>query len=110
MTSSKRSRTLLAVLPLLLLAGGSPDYKDRPCLNRTITIAGTDQGEAVLGTSGNDVISARGGNDVIVGGGGNDRICGGRGNDTIHAGDGYDRANGGAGDDLCTQSEQRKSC
>ena len=123
MSKTRIAATLLVVAGFVAL--GAPDQSlaasSLPtCMNRTVTIMGTDGPDRLIGQSGvSDVIYGGLGNDQInggdfyeeddvpgrapdynCGGPGADYIVGGPGNDHINGGDGNDTLWGQRGDDV----------
>jgi uncharacterized protein len=95
-------RPVLAILPLLLVAGvaSAADQQAAPtCLEERGTIVGTPANDILTGTSGRDVIVALQGNDTIDGGLGADLICAGDGDDVLLGNNGEDGLVGGLGND-----------
>jgi hypothetical protein len=69
------------------------------CINRIVTIFGTNGNDTLQGTPGDDVIHGFDGNDTIYGNGGDDLICGGKGNDNLYGSAGKDKLYGSDGHD-----------
>jgi Ca2+-binding RTX toxin-like protein len=94
------SVTALVFCPLIVLgftstAAAGPAMT---CMDRPVTIAGTEASDVVTGTAGADVIASMGGDDTVLGLGGDDVVCAGSGADVVVGGTGVNSLNGEQGD------------